>query len=53
MSWRLSLQLSGILKVTTAEIVLVKSKNAWQKRTAPDCALPLPARKRKRDPAPA
>ena len=40
-------------KVTAVEVVLVNQKDAWQKRTAEERALPRPARQRSRDPAPA
>ncbi|HEV2443709.1 MAG TPA: formate dehydrogenase subunit alpha [Steroidobacteraceae bacterium] len=40
-------------KVTAVEVVLVNQKDAWQKRTAEERAIPKPARRRARDPAPA
>jgi formate dehydrogenase major subunit len=40
-------------KVTAVEVVLVNQKDAWAKRTAEERAMPRPARRRKRDPAPA
>jgi formate dehydrogenase major subunit len=40
-------------KVTAVEVVLVNQKDAWRKRTAEERALPRPARRRKRDAAPA
>jgi formate dehydrogenase major subunit len=40
-------------KVTAVEVVLVNQKDAWRKRTAEERAMPKPARRRKRDPAPA
>ena len=40
-------------KVTAVEVVLVNQRDAWAKRTAQERALPRPARRRKRDPAPA
>jgi formate dehydrogenase major subunit len=40
-------------KVTAVEVVLVNHKDAWRKRTAEERALPRPARRRSRDPAPA
>ena len=40
-------------KVTAVEVVLVNQKDAWQKRAAEERAMPRPARRRKRDPAPA
>jgi formate dehydrogenase major subunit len=40
-------------KVTAVEVVLVNQKDAWQKRTATERALPRTAGKRKHDPAPA
>ena len=40
-------------KVTAVEVVLVNQKDAWQKRTAEERAIPKPARRRSRDPAPA
>ena len=40
-------------KVTAVEVVLVNQKDAWRKRTAEERALPRPARRRSRDPAPA
>jgi formate dehydrogenase major subunit len=40
-------------KVTAVEVVLVNQKDAWRKRTAEERALPRPARRRTRDPAPA
>ncbi len=40
-------------KVTAVEVVLVNQKDAWRKRTAEERALPRPARRRPRDPAPA
>jgi formate dehydrogenase major subunit len=40
-------------KVTAVEVVLVNQKDAWRQRTAEERALPKPARRRARDPAPA
>jgi len=40
-------------KVTAVEVVLVNQKDAWRKRTAEERAMPRPARRRSRDPAPA
>ena len=40
-------------KVTAVEVVLVNQKDAWRKRTAEERAMPRPARRRRRDPAPA
>jgi formate dehydrogenase major subunit len=40
-------------KVTAVEVVLVNQKDAWRKRTAEERAMPKPARRRKRDTAPA
>ncbi|HEY7887724.1 MAG TPA: formate dehydrogenase subunit alpha [Steroidobacteraceae bacterium] len=40
-------------KVTAVEVVLVNQKDAWRQRTAEERALPKPARRRSRDPAPA
>ncbi|MGH8303428.1 MAG: molybdopterin oxidoreductase family protein, partial [Steroidobacteraceae bacterium] len=40
-------------KVTAVEVVLVNQKDAWRKRTAEERAMPRPARRPKRDPAPA
>jgi formate dehydrogenase major subunit len=40
-------------KVTAVEVVLVNQKDAWRKRAAEERALPRPARRRSRDPAPA
>jgi formate dehydrogenase major subunit len=40
-------------KVTAVEVVLVNQKDAWRKRTAEERAMPRPARRRTRDPAPA
>ncbi len=40
-------------KVTAVEVVLVNQKDAWRKRTAEERAMPRPARRRKRDTAPA
>jgi len=40
-------------KVTAVEVVLVNQKEAWRKRTAQERAMPRPARRRARDPAPA
>ena len=40
-------------KVTAVEVVLVNQRDAWRKRTAEERAMPRPARRRSRDPAPA
>jgi formate dehydrogenase major subunit len=40
-------------KVTAVEVVLVNQKDDWRKRTAEERAMPRPARRRSRDPAPA
>jgi len=40
-------------KVTAVEVVLVNQKDAWQKRTAEERAMPRPPRRKRRDPAPA
>jgi formate dehydrogenase major subunit len=40
-------------KVTAVEVVRVNQKDAWRQRTAEERALPKPARRRARDPAPA
>ena len=40
-------------KVTAVEVVLVNQKDAWRKRTTEERAMPRPARRRSRDPAPA
>ncbi|HVS77018.1 MAG TPA: formate dehydrogenase subunit alpha [Steroidobacteraceae bacterium] len=40
-------------KVTAVEVVLVNQKDAWRKRAAEERAMPRPARRRARHPAPA